>query len=55
MKNTLFYLSLVLMVLWIIGFLVLKLQMTVHILLFLSLIIYIRSVLFINNNSSERI
>jgi hypothetical protein len=53
MKKTLLVLSITTMTLWIIGFFILKLPPVVHIFLATSLLIYVRSLLYINNSSSQ--
>jgi hypothetical protein len=53
MKKVLLGLSIILITLWIIGFFILKLPPVIHILIVLSLLIYIRSLLYINNSVSQ--
>jgi len=47
-------LSIAIMTLWIIGFFILKLSMGVHLLLALSILIYIRSLLHISPSVTEK-
>ena len=54
MKKILLLLSIIIMTLWIIGFFILKLPMGIHLLLALSLLIYIRSLLHISPSVSEK-
>ncbi len=53
MKKVLLGLSILLITLWIIGFFILKLPPVVHILIVLSILIYIRSLLYINNSPAQ--
>ncbi len=53
MKKVLLWLSIIIMTVWIIGFFILKLPSAVHILLVLSLLLYIRSLLHINDSPTE--
>lgn len=54
MKRTLMLLSITIMTLWIIGFFILKLPSSVHILLVISLLVYIRSLLYISSSPTEK-
>jgi multisubunit Na+/H+ antiporter MnhC subunit len=47
-------LSITIMTLWIIGFFILKLPMAVHLLLALSILIYIRSLLHISSSVTQK-
>jgi 1,4-dihydroxy-2-naphthoate octaprenyltransferase len=53
MKKTLFALSILLIIVWVIGFFLLKMSSVVHVLIFLSFFIYIRSLLYNNNSTMQ--
>ncbi|MBK7562133.1 MAG: hypothetical protein IPP43_07840 [Chitinophagaceae bacterium] len=54
MKKILLILSIVILSSWIVGYFILHLSPVVHILLALSLIFYIRSLLYITNSPSQK-
>lgn len=54
MKKILLSLSIIIMTIWIVGFFILKLPPAVHILLVLSVLIYIRSLLHITDSTAQK-
>ena len=54
MKKFLFGLSVILMTVWIVGFFIFHLPPAVHILLVFSVVVYIRSLLHINDSISQK-
>lgn len=54
MKKILLLLSVMVMTVWIIGFFILKLPPAVHVLLALSIVLYIRSLVHINSSATEK-
>lgn len=53
MKKTLFGLSILLITVWVIGFFILKISSVIHVLIVLSIFIYIRSLLYSNNSAMQ--
>jgi 1,4-dihydroxy-2-naphthoate octaprenyltransferase len=54
MKKVLMLLSISIMTLWIVCFLILKMPPAIHILLIVSLLLYIRSLLHINSSVTQK-
>ena len=54
MKKILFLLSIIILTVWIVGYFILKLPAAVHLLLFVSILLYIRSLVCISDTRLQK-